>query len=155
MSESFKEISLDLTGVADLQESMMKAVNLYSNKVEEALEESGKDFKRRVIQETRKAVNQKTGNLIKGYKLDPVSGYGINMEINFRGTAPHFHLIENGHELVTPKTRKGKKLKNGGKTVGFVAGRLIVHKIRSDYRIVFPQKMQKVCNEILKDSDLI
>lgn len=37
----------------------------------------------------------------------------------------HFHLVNNGHEMVTVVSRNGKKVQGGGKTVGFVAGRRI------------------------------
>lgn len=151
MNDSF---TISLNGLEELQADMKKAIQLYPNKAEEALEKAGKDFKRKVVKETKVAVNRKTGNLLKGYKVDPVSGYGLNMETNFRGTAPHFHLIENGHELVRPKTRKGKKLKNGGQTIGFVPGRLIVRQVRNDYARIFPDTMRKVCDSILRESGL-
>ena len=146
--------TLSLNGLEELQTDMRRAVKLYPNKAEEALERSGKEFKQMVVKETKEAVKKKTGNLITGYKLDPVQGYGVNMEKNFRGTAPHFHLIENGHEKVLPKTRKGKKLKNGGKNVGFVPGRLMVYATRKKYTLIFPEKMKKVCDEILRESGL-
>lgn len=146
--------TLSLNGLEELQADMRRAIKRYPNKAEEALERSGKEFKQMVVQETKQAVKRKTGNLIKGYKVDPVTGYGINMETNFRGTAPHFHLLENGHEKVLPKTRKGKKLKNGGKNVGFVPGRLMVHATRKKYAVIFPEKMKKVCDEILRESGL-
>lgn len=143
-----------ISGLDELVEDLEKAVKLYPDKSMETLEQAGKKFKNRVIKITNKATFKHTGKLVKGYKLDPVEGFGINMQINFRGTAPHFHLIENGHDLVSQKTRNGKKLEDGGKVMGFVPGRLIVHQAREEYKTKLPKEMKKMLEDILKESDL-
>lgn len=148
------DVVISLNGLEELRASMEQAVRIWPNKVEESIEESGKELKKEVIQETKSAVNRKTGNLIKGFKLDKMQNYGIHMEQNFRGTAPHFHLIENGHEKVKQYKRRGKKIKDGGKNIGFVPGRLIVGKVRRTYKDKFYENMQKTCDEILKESKL-
>lgn len=146
--------SFSILGLDELVEDLEKAVKHYPDKSIETLEKAGKQFKNRVIKITNEATFKHTGNLVKGYKLDPVEGFGINMQINFRGTAPHFHLIENGHNQVSQKTKNGKKLENGGKVIGFVPGRLIVHQAREEYRTKLPEEMKKMLEDILKESDL-
>lgn len=146
------EIRLD--GIEELQQDLLRAVRAEPGMAREALEKAGKQFKSTVIKETYSAVEKKTGNLVKGYKLDPVEGFGNAMHINFRATAPHFHLIENGHEQVTHKTKNGKKLKNGGRNIGFVPGRLIVSKVRVKYATKFPEEVAKQFNKMLEENGL-
>ncbi|EOS27623.1 hypothetical protein C806_00070 [Lachnospiraceae bacterium 3-1] len=148
------EVTID--GIEELREEFQTAIKKYPCIAEEALLAAGKKFRNAVKKETRSATFTGTGNLLKGYKLDPVEGYGPYMHINFRATAPHFHLIENGHELVTHKTKNGKKLRNGGQNIGFVPGRLIVAAVRADYNeSKFPEEMEKALEKLLKESNLL
>ena len=146
------EIRLD--GMEELRADLLRAVRAEPGMARTALEKAGKKFKSAVIKETYSAVEKKTGNLAKGYKLDKVEGFGNNMHINFRATAPHFHLIENGHEQVSQKTRKGKKLRNGGRNIGFVPGRLIVAKVRVEYGNKFPKDVAEQFNKMLEENNL-
>lgn len=148
--------AVSITGIGELMEEMQDAIKKYPDIAKEALEVSGKKFKNAVKKETRSATFTHTGNLQKGYKLDGVEGYGPYMHINFRATAPHFHLIENGHELVSQRTKKGKKLKSGGQSIGFVPGRLIVAAVRADFsENRFPEEMEKAMEKLLKESHLL
>lgn len=142
---------ISCSGLEELERDLEKAVSLYENKAKETLQRNGKKFKNRVRKITATAVQQRTGNLSKGYRLSKVKGEGMNMEIEFRATAPHFHLIENGHEL-TANGRNGEKGTKVGK--GFVAGRLIVNQAREEYRTILPQELQNMVNELLGECDL-
>ena len=146
------EIRLD--GMEELRADLLRAVRAEPGMARTALEKAGKKFKSAVMKETYSAVEKNTGNLAKGYKLDKVEGFGNNMHINFRATAPHFHLIENGHEQVSQKTRKGKKLRNGGRNIGFVPGRLIVAKVRVEYGTKFPKDVAEQFNKMLEENNL-
>lgn len=148
------EMQLDLKGMEELQEAMKKAIEKYPGTAEEHLENAGKSFKKRVLKITDSAVDRHTGNLKKGYKLGPVKAFGTRMYIEFSGTAKHFHLIENGHNQMLPKRRKGKETKNGGAVVGFVPGRLIVKQARAEYQEKMPQLMEEMVDDIRKGSGL-
>lgn len=137
-------MEFELIGLDELKECMVKAMQVYGDIAEEELEDVAKDFKKDVIKHTRESVQRRSGNLIRGFKLDEMQGYGENISINFRGTSPHFHLIENGHEQVTKK----------GKKVGWVAGRLIVHQTRKEYDTIVPERMLKVLDRVTEKSGL-
>jgi hypothetical protein len=138
------DIDFDIDGFDELQESLTKAIKKYPDMAADRLEDTSKSFKKRVIQITRQATTTHTGNLIKGFKLDKMRGYGINMEKDFRGTAPHFHLIENGHEQVTAD----------GKKIGWVPGLQIVKQARDEYVEIIPEEMQKLIDDITRECDL-
>lgn len=137
-------MDLTLDGLDDLQESLAKAINKYPDIAEERLEKTAKNFKKRVVQITKSAVESHTGNLIKGFKLDKVHFYGANMQKDFRGTAPHFHLIENGHEQVT----------KDGKNIGWIPGYQIVGQARNEYADIMPEVMKELLTDITKVCDL-
>lgn len=154
-----------ITGLEELTEDFEKAVKSYPRKAKETLEDTGQDFRKRVKQiikggnGKKAAVFNKTGNLIKGLKVSKAEGAGVDMSVYFRSTAPHTHLIENGHNQVKQHTKKLKNgtkinLKDGGKVIGFVPGRLIVHQAREEYRVKMPQIMTDMLDEILRESDL-
>lgn len=147
-------IEMELEGMQELQDAILRVVRQYPDMAQKALEEEGKKFKRDAIKETNSAVFKKTGNLVKGYKLDRVEGYGSSMHINFRATAPHFHLIENGHRKVTQKTKRGKKLENGGRNIGFVPGRLIVSAVRARYDVKLPEDIKERMDRLLRENGL-
>lgn len=138
------DFQLDLNGLNELQQDLKRAIKIYPDKAQENLVILGKQFKSRAIKITRSAVKKHSGKLIKGYKLDPVIGFGINMQVDFRGAAPHFHLIENGHEQIT----------KNGRNVGFVAGRQIVKQCRDEYSAIVPIALAKMTAEILRECDL-
>lgn len=153
------EIRLD--GMEELQADLLRAVRAEPGMATTALEKAGKKFKRAVIKATRGETKKKTGKLAKGYKLDPVEGFGSDMHINFRATAPHFHLIENGHDIVMPKHhgvrgKKGVKVKNknAGKVTGFVPGRFIVSKVKIQYGTQFPKDVAEQFNKMLEENNL-
>ena len=151
-------VDFDVSGLEEMREALLSAVKKYPDKAQEALENVGKVFKRDVAKETYRAVEKRTGNLVKGYKLDRVEGFGSGMRIHFYAEGkknPHFHLIERGHKLVTPKTRKGKVLKNGGRNVGFVTGRLILDKVKRDYDKKLTKEVTEELDCLLKECGLI
>jgi hypothetical protein len=133
-----------MDGLKDLQNSLEKAIDKYPDLAEESLEENAKKFKKRVIKITDLAVEKHSGKLIKGFKLDKMRFYGNVMEKDFRGTAPHFHLIENGHEQVT----------EDGKTIGWVPGFQLVKQARNEWSEELPDLMQKLLDDIVKECGL-
>ena len=58
-------------------------------------------------------------------------------------SARHYHLIENGHNLV-----------KGGQIIGFVPGKHIMEKTRNEYENIVPQRFEQMVDDILKGSDL-
>lgn len=149
------DCGFNLDGFDELQSSLKKSIKTYPDLAERRLNTVSNRFKKEVIEDTKSVTTKHTGSLIKGMKLDKMRGFGSNIERDFRGTSPHFHLIENGHEIVLPKTRNGKALKNGGRNVGWVAGKHIVKKKRKAYGdYVMPFEMKKLLDDITKESGL-
>ncbi len=91
---------------------------------------------------------------------------GYVSQVNIRNTAPHFHLVENGHEMVipeqgfTPAGRKnsdrdkkpGRKKQSGKKWVrkGFVPGKHYCEITRNEWKEKFPELTVKFLDKLLK-----
>lgn len=138
------EIELTLEGIEELQESLASAIQRYPDLAEERLIETGKKFKKRVIQLTKESTTKKTGKLLKGYKLDKIRGYRMNMEQDFRGTAPHFHLVEKGHELLNKK----------GEVIGWVPGKFMVKRTRDEFGKEMPKVMEQLLEDMIRECGL-
>lgn len=150
---------LEFDGLEELESAMENALKKYPDLVENTLKKERRNFIKDMKEETWKRVKKHTGNLVKGYKFGPIRTVRGNLESDFyaesryRGN-PHFHLINNGHELVTPVTRKGKKLQNGGQNLGFVPGKRIKEPVIARYEADYPNRMErmfdKICEELEK-----
>ena len=149
-----RDITVSLNGAEELKKKLEQVVKKYPNETEKSLRRCGNEVKKLVEMKTEQEVRTLTGNLKKGYTLDPIKGYGMNMEQNFRATSKHYHLIERGHNKVTPKYRKGKALRNGGITYGFVPGKYIVKRTKESYELIFPAKMKYAMRKLLNESGL-
>lgn len=145
-----------LEGFEELQDAMRYAVKEFGDVAEAAMEGEQKEFKKDMIRETWRAVEKGTGNLVKGFKFDEIKrGPSGDLESNFYAENkknPHFHLVNNGHEIVTPLSKKGKKLANGGQKRGWVAGRRIkepvVQKWRQEHEKRMEEVLEKICDEV-------
>ncbi len=70
---------------------------------------------------------------------------GYTVSVNVRNTAPHFHLVENGH---VKKDRKGKK------TIGFVPGKHYCEKTRNEWKDKLPDEVGAFIDKLLKGHGL-
>lgn len=137
----------------DLREELNQAIKKFPDYAEKELKKEGNEFKKAVKKEALAATDKHSGNLTKGFTLGPIKNEGgiIIEEFMAEGKKnPHWHLIENGHEVIIPFTRNGKKLKAGGKCVGFVPGRRIVSAVLKNWGGKHEQRVKNVL-ERLKD----
>lgn len=146
--------SFELSGFEELQEDLKKAIDLYPDKAEEVLQKQGKEFSKQVRRITLDVTKRYKGNITKGFKVTKVTGYRENMECHFmaegRGKKnPHFHLVENGHDVYA-----GGKGGHESQKVGYVPGKHMVQKAAMEYQEKLPLVMEEMRDSILKGADL-
>lgn len=146
MADSFE---FCFEGLEEFERDLKKAIKKAPMQAEETLMELAKEFKKsakkkakaelkpheREEQQKKKAIERKWG-----HKL--VNG-GLGATVLVWNSAPHFHLIENGHQLV-----------KGGHVIGFAPGKHIMEKTRNDYKNIVPERFEKMVDDILRESDL-
>lgn len=141
-------MNFEISGLEELERDLTAAVRTAPEKAKETLRDISKDFKKsakkranselkrhkRTGSEKNKAIKRKFGS--------KVIEEGIGATALVWNSARHFHLIENGHNLV-----------RGGR-VGFVEGKHIMEKTRNEYESVVPERFENMVDDILKEGDL-
>lgn len=142
-------MNFEISGLEELERGLTAAIRAAPGKARETLREIGKDFKKSAKQradselkpheregsEKNKAIKRKFGS--------KVIEDGIGATALVWNSARHFHLIENGHNLV-----------RGGRVVGFVEGRHIMEKTRGEYESIVPERFEDMVDGILKERGL-
>lgn len=142
-------MNFEIEGLEELERDLTAAVRAAPEKAKETLKDISKDFKKsakkranselkpheRTGSEKNKAIKRKFGS--------KVIEEGIGATALVWNSARHFHLIEDGHNLI-----------RGGRTVGFVQGKHIMEQTRYEYENIVPQRFEEMVDDILKESDL-
>ena len=142
-------MEFQIDGLEELEEDLKRAIKKAPAQAEETLLKLAKDFKKtakkkaeaelkpheRKGDQQKKAIKRKWGHKVVG---DSVGTTALVWN-----SARHFHLIENGHNLV-----------KGDRIIGFVAGKHIIERTKNEYEDVVPQRFQQMIDDILKECDL-
>lgn len=146
-------MGVEIRGLDELRNDIAKIANEAPDEASKILRKVGNIAKKETIVKTRQRTitNPKDKyTLVKNYGLTQIEGYGLSQEISLFTKSPHFSLVENGHEMVTPKTRKGKPLKNGGKHVGKVDGKHMLEDTLNELEPQIPELYSKMIDKIFK-----
>ena len=143
------EFEFEFEGLEELEKDLTKAIKACPTKAEDTLKDIAKDFKKSAKKRANSELkpHERTGGdknkAIKrkwGHKLVDENMGATALVYN---SARHYHLIENGHNLV-----------KGGQIIGFVPGKHIMEKTRNEYENRVPQRFEQMVDDILKGSDL-
>lgn len=147
MAEGFE---FQIEDLEELERDLEKAIRKCPVQAKETLNGLAKEFKK----SAKKRANTDLGTharegddkkwSIKRKWGSKVIDDSVGMAALIWNSAPHFHLIENGHN----------KVLWGKQTGGFVPGRHIMEKTRNDYKDVVPERFQEMVDDILKGCDL-
>lgn len=101
----------DVTELDTFARNMQRSAQQFQRKQKTFLLKEGTKLKRKTVSRAR-TLGRKTGNYIKSIKRGKVYDYNGAHAVRVYSTAPHAHLIEEGHRMVT----------HDGREVGFVPG---------------------------------
>jgi hypothetical protein len=79
-------------------------------------------------------------------KVYPIQGMGKRQYVEIGATSPHFHLFERGHNLIVPWIPS---------VSGFVEGRYVMKESIDEFEKDLPEIAQKMCDELLKEGNLL
>lgn len=88
-----------------------------------------------------KALGKKTGNYMKSIKRGKVYPYNGTEAIRVYSYAPHAHLIEDGHRMVT----------HDGREVGFVQGYHVFELAAKEFEEQFLVDLDDMLDEVVKE----
>lgn len=141
--------NFNIGGLEELQNGLEKAIKKCPVQAKETLKQLGKDFRKTAYHNANAALkphirskDDKKGAIKRKWD-SKVIDEGLGATALIWNSARHFHLIENGHNIV-----------RGGRVVGFVPGKHIMEKTRNDYKDIVPERFEQMVDDILKGSDL-
>lgn len=158
MAESIK---IEFGGRDELLASFQQLADSYYNYGYDALRKAGLTYRRKLRSRVWRAVVKHTGNLTKGLEVGQPQGFkgsDLSIEIAANGAkARHWHLIEEGHEIVRPYVGWwGKPLSDGGSSLGWWEGYHFFDQQSeaSETDTLMEKEMVKALDKALKDGNL-
>ena len=144
------EVQITVSGLEELSRGLENLVNRYPDKAGDLLRKSALEFRKKYVHSVRANVKHSSGrgkSLTKlgTTKVYPIQGMGKKQYVDIGSTAPHFHLYERGHTMVTP----------GGRTVGRVEGRKMMEKTVEEYNDKLPDLAKDMIDALLKEGGLL
>lgn len=139
----------DIDGLEELESDLEKAIRKCPMQAEDTLKQLAKEFKASAKKKANaelKHAEREGDNKKKAIKAKwgtKTLDEGAGMTALVWNSAPHFHLVENGHELI-----------KNGQNIGFVPGKHIMERTRNDYKNIVPERFEDMIDNILKESDL-
>lgn len=136
--------NMNLYGADELIDSLEKMANEYPDAAGDLLRKQGIELRKRIVLSARENTNTKGESKrslgkIGSYRLSKVQSYGIRQFVELTVKAPHFHLVEQGHNMVNKY----------GKTVGFIQGRHYFEKAVKEFEEEMPDKVEVMVDELL------
>lgn len=130
----------EIEGLDELVNTMDLVSKNYPKEVKKFMRSEGTKLKNRTVKKAKSTVGSKTGNLIKGIKRGKYYKYSQNNADSIRvySSAPHAHLIEYGHDMVT----------HSGKKVGRVQGYHIFKTAADEFEGTYESDCEKFADKI-------
>lgn len=169
----------EITGLDELKADVTKLLKDYPSETEAELEKVSNDFKKDVNKKFPNDGRSGTKPVAKNWKKSKLKDTltGMTFGISLSNKAPHFHLVENGHQLIispehyarlkssntaystktTGKTTGNKKKTKTQKMMhmGFVQGKHYCERTRNEWNNgEFAQRVEKHVDKLLKKHDL-
>ena len=146
------EMRVDVHGMDDLTEAMVKIARKYPDKTGDFLKKQGYKARSRVTREMRNAVDVNESNdhslgKAKNYSVSEPKGVGAWQHVEVSAKSPHFHLIEHGHNLLDRRT--GQPV---GK--GWVQGYLVMDAAVRQTKAAMPHDARAFIDQFLAEEGM-
>ena len=134
----------ELEGLDELESDLRFAMEEYRKAMRSGLRKIANDFKKsckgrtpdgKTSKDASKKLRRKFGTRTK-VEGDTTLALVYN-------SARHFHLVENGHNLV-----------RGEQVVGWVPGKHMMEQTRNEYQDIVPERFEQLRNEVFRRHDL-
>lgn len=126
----------DLSELASYGKDMRRIAEENPKKQRQFLQKEGNKLRSRTKAQARK-LGKKTGNYLKSIKRGKVYDYRGDKAIRVYSYAPHAHLIEDGHRMVT----------HDGREVGFVKGHHVFELAAEDFEPEYYTDLDEMLDE--------
>lgn len=118
----------------------------YPKRARSFIRKESNRVKRDAENNTQTDTKEKTGLLQKSWKTKTKHNKKTSEVVGFvRNTAPHAHLVENGHEII---------LEKGGESHGFVEGKHMLERAVIKSKKDFHKRVEKMLDNTLEELSL-
>ena len=134
--------SFDITELTNFEKNLVKlAHETMPKETKKFLREAGTKLRKKTLSKAKQKVKKDTGYYFKSIKRGKVYIYKVNGALSIRvySSAPHAHLIEDGHRQVT----------KDGREVGFVQGKHIFEDSEKQFAGEYYNDIQKLIDNVL------
>lgn len=147
MSEQI--LAMDIDGLNELIGTFDELVKKYPDRAGDMLQKNAKSLRKDVVEEVKNVTktegsSKRSLGKLSSYKISPVKGYGVNQFVEISAKSPHFHLVENGHQLII-----------NGENRGFVQGKHMMATTVKKHQESMPEAVSNMVDELLKEEGLI
>ena len=144
------EAEMTFDGLDELVSDLESLAHKFPDRFGELLKKEAEDTRKDVVREVKSAVDIDSENRYslakaKNYKISQIKGYGESQYVEMSAQSPHFHLIENGHTLVS----------HTGQAIGWVPGYKIMDAAVVGHKIKMPINARRMADELLKAENFI
>ena len=129
----------DVTELDTFARNMQRSAQQFQRKQKTFLLKEGTKLKRKTVSRAR-TLGRKTGNYIKSIKRGKVYEYDGAQAVRVYSTAPHAHLIEEGHRMVL----------HDGTEVGFVPGHHVFEVAAKGFEPQYLEDVDNMLDEAVK-----
>jgi len=145
------DVQVTFSGMNELVESLENLTRKYPDKAGELLQKDAKELRKEVVKKTKEVTNTDSSSKqslgkVGSYKISPVLGYGTNQYVEISAKAPHFHLVEHGHN---------KYDFHGNPTGGFVQGKHMMRETVKKHEEQMPKTVSSMVDTLLKEEGLL
>lgn len=137
----------DVSELTDFGREIVEvAVNDMPKIAKSFMKGEARHLKNKAAKKAKSEVGTKTGNYVKGFKVGKkVYGYAdAKYNVIVRNTAPHAHLIEEGHDIVT----------KSGQKVGYAPGKHILENTAVEFESQFAKDIEnKLAKKVIEEME--
>lgn len=147
---------VEISGMDELCKEIEKLAEKYPDAAEAAVKKEAKivvSMIRTEVDGKIKGHGSRPGALRKGFKVGGIKNFSNKMVAVITSSAPHYHLVEEGHDLYThlQKGRSGKGKIGSNVKIGEVKPKKIVAKVMAIRSEEAEEMAIRVLEEILRD----
>ena len=138
-------MGFEIDGLDEMTEALQMIQDNYPKEVKKFMQSEGNKLKNRTVKRAKSSVGTKTGNYLKGIKRGKYYKYKGNGADSIRvysgKPAHHGHLLEYGHDVVTPS----------GKKVGRAKSYHIFKTAADDFEATYEGDCEKFADKLTQD----
>lgn len=135
----------EIDGIEELENDLKFATNEYPKEMRSGLRKVANEFKKSCKERTPDGTDEE-----KDASKKLRNKFGVKTKIEgdtslafVYNSARHFHLVENGHNLV-----------RGEKVIGWVPGKHMMEQTRNEYQEIIPERFEKIRDDIFRRHNL-